>query len=340
MGFAEGLGWGTGKEASAEVYRTFIEAGGNFIDTANTYGDGAAEEFLGELMTGHRDRVVLSTKYVGRFVGKDRPRDPNEAGSHRKSLVRAVESSLRRLRTDYIDLLWVHAWDYFTPVDEVLQGLDDAVRQGKILYTGVSNVPAWIVAQANTAARLRGRTPFVALQIEYNLLERQSDRELLPMAAAMGLGVTAWTPLASGLLTGKYADERGRPPADDGGPRRLDDPIMGRFAPRTERNLAIVEVVCRIAEDVGCRPSHVALNWLRHRGVIPIFGARTPGQVRENVACFEFALSEDHLRRLDDASKIKLGYPHDFLTSPVVKQFVYGGMHDVIDSTEHVGRPL
>lgn len=330
MGFMEGLGWGTSKQDSRAIYDAFIEEGGNFIDTANTYGDGVSEEYLGEFMAAGRDRVVLSTKYTGKYIGSKGPNNANCSGSHRKSLVLAVEASLKRLKTDYIDLLWVHSWDFMTPVEEVMRALDDLVGQGKILYIGVSNAPAWIVARANTIAELRGWTPFIALQLEYNLIQRDIERELLPMARALDIGVAAWTPLSSGLLTGKYNNKNGESVAT--APKRLDDPMMARFAPRNERSVSIAEEVVTIALEIGSTPAQVALNWIRHQGVIPIFGARTVDQVKENMGCFDFILSAEHIQRLNKVSTIRLGFPHDFLASKIVKTFVYGGMFDLIDN--------
>lgn len=332
MGFMEGLSWGTDREQSRRIYNAFIDGGGNFIDTANTYGDGESERFIGEFMTGHRDQVVLTTKYTGRYMGTNNRRDANCAGSHRKSLVPAVEASLKRLKTDYIDMLWIHSWDFLTPVEEVLRALDDVVRQGKILYIGVSNAPAWIISQANTIASMRGWTSFIALQVEYNLIERDVERELLPMARALEIGVTAWTPLASGLLTGKYSGNGAAPQGDETEQRRLDNPTMARFVSRSERNLLIVERVKEIASQIGSTPGQVALNWIRSQGVIPMIGARTVEQVNENLACLDYTLTEEHIKELNEVSKIHLGYPHDFLASGIVKDFVYGGMHKLIDN--------
>ena len=325
MTFDDDLAWGASKEISRQIYTAFLEAGGNFIDT-HTYGP--TEDYLGEFMTGDRDRVVIATKYAATLA----PDDVNASGAHRKSLVRSVESSLRRLRTDYIDLLWLHAWDPLTPPDELLRAGDDLIRAGKVLYLGVANAPAWVVAQANTLADVHGWTPFIALQVEYSLVERDVDRELLPMARNLDIAVTAWTPLASGWLTGKY---RASPPASgaNGAPaRRLDDPMMARFLQRTERNAAIADEVCAIAEEIGCEPAHVALNWLRRRGAIPIFGARSVEQVKENVNCFGFDLSDQQDQRLTAVSRIKLGYPHDFLASGIVRKLMYGQHGDGIDS--------
>lgn len=327
MTFDEGLSWGAPKEECRRIYDAFTEGGGNFIDT-HTYGP--AEDYLGEFMAADRDRIVLATKYTGSIP----PHDINSSGGHRKSMVRSVEASLRRLKTDYIDLLWVHSWDFTTPVEEVMRACDDLVRRGKVLYIGVSNAPAWIVARANTLAELRGWSPFVALQVEYSLVERDVERELLPMARALDISLTAWTPLASGWLSGKYNlnGTSGDEGSGAAGPRRLDDQVMSRFLPRSERNVAIAEEVCRIAAEVGCAPVHVALNWLRQQGAIPIFGARTAQQVRENMACFDSGLTDEHLRRLDKVGKIKLGFPHDFLASGIVKNFIYAGMYNLIDN--------
>src|SRR5271169_5200754 len=205
MTFGEDWGWGSTKDESHKIYDAFLESGGNFIDTANVYTNGTSERLLGEFMSGHRDRVVLATKYTNAAAGND----PNAAGNHRKSMMQSVEASLNRLKCDYIDLYWLHIWDQITPIEEVMRAFDDLVRQGKILYAGVSDMPAWVVAKANTLAELRGWAPFVGLQIEYRLVERTPERELLPMAAGLGLGVTAWSPLAGGMLTGKQLEPGG-----------------------------------------------------------------------------------------------------------------------------------
>src|SRR6202049_2834395 len=200
MTFGEDWGWGSAKEEARKIYDAYREAGGNFIDTANIYTNGSSETQLGEFLEGQRQEVVLATKYTNAGPGTD----ANAGGNHRKNMVQAVEASLKRLKTDYIDLYWVHIWDQITPVEEVMRGLDDTVRAGKVLYTGISDVPAWWIAQANTLASLRGWSPYVGLQIEYSLLERTVERELIPTAKALKLGVTAWSPLSRGVLTGKY----------------------------------------------------------------------------------------------------------------------------------------
>ncbi len=326
MTFMDGLSWGTPRTERRAVFDAFLEVGGNFIDTSGSYG--TSEEMLGEFMGADRARLVVGTRYGG----SPPLNDPNSAGSHRKSLVRSVEGSLRRLRTDYIDLLWVSAWDFMTPVEEIMRALDDAVRAGKVLYVGICNAPAWFVARANTLAELRGWTPFVALQILYNVLEREADRELIPMARSLDLVVTAWTPLASGFLTGKYRPGAAGEAAPGAGPRRLDDRSAARFVNRGDRNSYIAEEVSRIAEETGATAAQVALNWLRQRGVIPIFGARTAAQVEENAGCLGVPLSDEDLGRLDRLSRIPLGFPHDFLATGAVRAHLYGGMFDAIQN--------
>jgi len=317
MTFGNQWGWGADHAASREMFEAFVQAGGNFIDTANHYTGGASETFVGEFIRPERHRYVLATKYTL----SARPEDPNAGGNHRKSLVQALEGSLRRLGTDYIDLYWVHAWDFLTPVEELMRALDDLVRAGKVLYVGVSDAPAWAVARANTLAGLRGWSPFAGIQVQYSLVERTSERELLPMAAALGLAVTAWSPLGGGVLAGKY-----RP----GQPRPHDTRYSeGGWAEAflTERNLAIAEATTAVARDLGRSPSQVALAWLlarRGNPVIPILGARSLAQLQDNLGCLDTALAPDHLARLDAASAVPLGFPHDFLAMPMVRQLVHG----------------
>ncbi|GGK76591.1 aldo/keto reductase [Mangrovihabitans endophyticus] len=321
-----GGGWCVSEKEGRGIVDAFLDAGGNFLDT-HTYGP--TEDYLGGYLTGRRDRVVLSTKFGGTLAADD----VNASGAHRKSLVRSVESSLRRLRTDYLDLLWLHAWDPLTPTEELMRATDDLVRRGKVLYLGVANAPAWAVAHAVTLADQRGWTPFVAVQVEYSLVERDVDREILPMAHSLGLGVTAWTPLASGWLTGKYLSGGDTAGSNGSGGRRLDDPVMSRFLPRNDRTVEIGREVCRIAEENECPPAHVALNWLRRRGAIPLFGATSPEQVRQNAACFDSLLSAEQADRLDAVSRIRLGFPHDFLNSGLVRRLMYGehaGLVDVV----------
>jgi aryl-alcohol dehydrogenase-like predicted oxidoreductase len=324
MTFGEEWGWGSSKDESRKVYDAFLEAGGNFIDTANVYTNGTSEKLLGEFMTGHRDRIVLATKYTNAAPGND----PNAAGNHRKSMMLAVEASLQRLKTDYIDLYWLHIWDQITPIEEVMRAFDDLVRQGKILYAGVSDMPAWIVARASTLAELRGWTSFAGLQIEYSLIERTPVRDLLPMAKDLGLGVTAWSPLAGGVLTGKQFEPGG---ARDS---RQANETMQQFLKSDARKEAIAREVVAIAQESGHSPAQVALAWLRQRSgpVIPIIGARKLAQVKDNLACIEVKLTATQVLRLDAVSKIELGFPLDMFTKEMVRSLTSGGMRDQIDA--------
>ena len=322
MTFGQERGWGAPKDESRKVYDAFREAGGNFIDTANIYTDGTSESFLGEFLEGHRGSVVLATKYSNAAPGND----PNAAGNHRKSMMQAVEASLKRLRTDYIDLYWVHIWDAITPVEEVMRGLDDLVRQGKVLYVGISDVPAWWIAQANTLADLRGWSRFIGLQIPYNLIERTVERELIPMAKALDIGVTAWSPLSNGVLTGKYHGHGG---SELG---RMNSETMKTFMPEQQRATRIVAAVKIVSEQTGCSMAQVALAWLRYRPVpvIPIIGARKLTQLQDNLASFDLELSAEHLKSLEEASRVELGFPQDLYAIKAVGAIRYGGMRDRI----------
>jgi aryl-alcohol dehydrogenase-like predicted oxidoreductase len=320
MTFGEDWGWGSPKEEAHNIYNSYREAGGNFIDTANLYTNGTSEKMLGEFMKGHRESVVLATKFSNAAPGTD----PNAAGNHRKSMVQAVEASLKRLQTDYIDLYWVHIWDAVTPVDEVMRGLDDLVRQGKILYIGISDAPAWWIAQANTLAELRGWTQFVALQVEYSLIERSVERELIPMAKNFDISVNAWSPLAGGLLSGKY---HAKNQSKDG---RFTYEGTEEFRAEEQRANRIVPAVRAVSEQVHRSMAQVALNWLRYRPVpvIPIIGARKLPQLRDNLASFDFELSTEQLMGLDQASAIDLGFPFNMYAKQLVQDFRYGGTRD------------
>jgi aryl-alcohol dehydrogenase-like predicted oxidoreductase len=323
MTFGEDWGWGSPKNVSRQVLDAFLEAGGNFIDTANVYTNGTSESLLGEFLRGNRDQAVLATKYTNSAPGTD----PNAGGNQRKNMMRSVEASLKRLQTDYIDLYWLHIWDKITPLEEVMRAFDDLVQQGKILHAGVSDMAAWAVARANTLAELRGWTPFVGLQIEYSLIERTVERELIPMAQVLGLGVTAWSPLAGGVLTGKYA--LGTAAAD----ARMNSEMMKDFNRSDERTKSVVATVQVVAREVGRSPAQVALAWLRQRPIpiIPIVGARRLDQLRDNLASIELKLTEDQIARLDRASHVELGFPHDFYSREIVNALVYGGLRDRID---------
>jgi aryl-alcohol dehydrogenase-like predicted oxidoreductase len=257
MTFGDDWGWGAAKDEARKVYDAFREAGGNFIDTANMYTNGTSESFLGEFIKGHRESVVVATKYTNAASGTD----PNAGGNHRKSMVQAVKASLKRLQTDYIDLYWVHIWDQITPVEEVMRGLDDLVCEGTVLYVGISDAPAWWIAQANTLAHLRAWSHFIGLQIEYSLIERTVERELIPMAKALNLGLTAWSPLANGVLTGKYHGHGSSEPG------RMSGDMMKQFLPEQQRTDRIVAAVKTVSDEVGRSMAQVGLAWLRYRPV-------------------------------------------------------------------------
>src|SRR5882672_5339764 len=324
MTFGEEWGWGTAKDEARKVYDAFREAGGNFIDTANFYTNGTSESFLGEFMKDHRQSVVMASKYSLAAPGID----PNAAGNHRKNMMQAVEASLKRLKTDYIDLYWVHIWDQITPVEEVMRGLDDLVRQGKVLYVGISDAPAWWIAQANTLAHLRGWSSFIGLQIEYSLIERSVERELIPVAKALNIGVTAWSPLSNGVLTGK---NHGHGSSEQG---RMNSEMMKEYEymPEQQRADRVVAAVKTVSDQVGRSMAQVALAWLRYRPVpvIPIIGARKLSQLKDNLASFDLTLSADQLKTLDEASRIELGFPYDIYAKEMPRAICYGGLRDQI----------
>ncbi|KIZ15473.1 aldo/keto reductase [Streptomyces natalensis] len=311
-------GWGADKDTSARLLDVYAEAGGNFLDTANNYTGGRSETILGELLGGRRERFVLATKYTC----ATRTGDVNAAGNHRKNLVQSVEASLDRLRTDHVDILWVHARDVFTPVEETMRALDDLVRAGKVLYLGVSDWPAWEIAQASTLAELRGWTSFAGSQLRYNLLERTPERELLPQARAFDQAVLVWSPLAGGKLTGKYRR---------GGTGRLT--VDGAYSGGSHNEDATVTAVLEIAEAGGWSPAQVALAWLRSRpgNIIPIVGATKEAQLVDNLAAVDVELDADALARLDEVSAVPLGFPHDFLREEGVQENVYGDRRGAID---------
>jgi aryl-alcohol dehydrogenase-like predicted oxidoreductase len=312
MTFGTDWGWGASESESAKQFEIFAEAGGTLIDTANKYTNGTAESILGELLAADRDHFVVGTKYSLNL----RDGDLNAGGNHRKSLVQALEASLRRLRTDHVDVLWLHAWDYLTPPEEVMRALDDQVRLGKVLYLGISDTPAWVVAQMQTLAAARGWAPFAGLQIEYSLVQREVERELIPMARGLGLGVLAWGPLGAGVLSGKYAS-----PDSQASQRRLADVEPGR--------LAIAQGVAKVADELGLSSSVVALAWLRAQGgIIPILGARTAQQLADNLSCIDVTLPRPVLAQLDQASHSSRGFPHDFLAGT---DFTLGGMSNELD---------
>ncbi len=319
MTFGERWGWGAELAESRRMLDLFLDRGGNFVDTANNYTDGESEEQLGELLEGRRERVVLGTKYTL----TSRPEDPNAGGNHRKNLLQTLEASLRRLRTDRIDLLWMHMWDGITLIDEVVRALDDVVAAGKVVAIGISDTPAWVVSRAVAIAELRGWTRPSAIQLPYSLTGRDAERELFPMADSLGLGVLAWGNLDGGVLTGKYAD---------GGtePRRYGDHTPD------ERRAKAVALVREIAGNLKATPSQVCIAWvLAQRGkanLIPILGARTAGQLDENLGALTLELAPEALARLEESTAIPLGFPSTFLADDEVVQLIFGGTRQLIET--------
>ena len=313
MTFGEDWGWGASQNESRRIFDAFVEAGGNFIDTSNNYTNGTSEKFVGEFTKADRDHFVIATKYSL----TERKSDPNFGGNHRKNMRRSVEGSLQRLGTDHVDLLYLHMWDYTTPVDEVMRSLDDLVRAGKVLYVGISDTPAWVVSQANMLADLRGWPRFLAYQGEYSLASRAPERDILPMTKALGLSFLGWGLLEAGELTGKY-----NTPTDE--PKRSKD--------TSERIKGIADVLLGLAKEIGRTPSQVALNWARQSPyrIIPILGARRLSQLQDNLGCLDFDLSAEQIQRLTEASPIDLGFPTAFLASDHVHRLIFGETYDRI----------
>jgi len=317
MGFGTEAGWGADAATSFDIMDAYANAGGNFLDTANIYKLGTSEKIIGDYMSNHdRDYFVLATKYTL----KDNTTNPNASGNSRKNMMRSVEESLKRLKTDFIDVLYLHIWDDITPIDEVLRGMDDLIKQGKITYAAISDTPAWVVAKGNTLAELMGWSQFIALQVEYSLLARTAERELIPMAKHFGMTVTPWAPLAGGALTGKYLK----------GDKGRIKPESNRLNERAEK---ITRVVIEVAQELGVSESHVALQWTMSKGFscIPIVGATKVGQLIDNLNTVEVTLSDEQIKKLDDASKIELGFPGDFFNEDAVKLNSFGGFYDKVE---------
>nr|WP_231639385.1 aldo/keto reductase [Mycobacterium sp. Marseille-P9652] len=306
MTFGEDLGWGTSVEESQRIIDRFLALGGNFIDTANFYTRSHSEKIVGDHIGRHparRDRTVIATKFSGNLY----PGDPNGGGSGRKSLISACENSLRRLQTDYIDLYWLHIWDANTPIEETMAALDELVRAGKVRYVGVSDTPAWKIAQANLIAQFRGWSAFVGLQVEYSLLERDIEQELVPMASEFGLGITPWSPLKSGVLSGKYTRRNaGQHNADRGA---MVDAFLN------EKTYAVIDELEAIAKAHDTTVASVALAWVLAQPAVSsvIIGARRLSQLEDNVRAVEITLTGDELARLGALTKPALGFPHNML---------------------------
>jgi aryl-alcohol dehydrogenase-like predicted oxidoreductase len=314
MTFGVGPGaWGSSDEEAAQLVDLFVERGGNFIDTANFYGQlGQSEVVLGRAVAGRRDKLVISTKYSLTTS----PGDPNASGNHRKNMVRSVEGSLKRMKTDYIDLYYLHMWDFRTPVDEILRAFDDLVRAGKVLYIGLSDTPAWQASRMQAIAELRGWSQFCALQISYSLTERTVEREMIPMAAEMGMGVCPWSPLGGGVLTGKYSKADLAPPdIKNISTRKAINAVTGRL---TEQTLKAADVVGEIAKSLGKTSAQVALAWTLVNPAVtaPVLGVRTVAQLEDNLGALDVEFNSEQLARLDAVSSVPKVFPMDILTSP------------------------
>lgn len=314
MTFGETRGFGATHADARTIFDRFAEAGGSFIDTADHYADGESEKVLADCIGSARDNFVIATKWsVSKVLGV------RQSGNSRRNMMRAVEASLGRLKTDRIDLLFLHIWDFTTPWEEIMRGLDDLVRSGKVLYVGISDTPAWEISRAQMMAELRGWAPFVSLQIPYSLAQRQVERELLPMAATLGLGVMAWSPLAAGVLSGKYGSHNRQTSAGRG--------TRGSEIPET--TIRIADKVIEVAKRIGVTPAQVALAWVRQRAgacpIVPIIGARTPEQFDDNLRCLALSLDADAMQSLDEVSAIEMGFPHDFLQLEMIQTLMQGG---------------
>jgi aryl-alcohol dehydrogenase-like predicted oxidoreductase len=308
MTFGTDWGWGADEAECERIVAAYRDAGGNFLDTASNYTNGASERIVGELTAGDRDRWVIATKYTLTLDAAD----PNAGGNHRKSLVRALEQSLRRLRTDYVDLLWVHMRDATTPIEEIVRALDDQVRLGKVLYVGISDSPAWVASRANAIAELRGWSSFVAVQLPYSAVARDPEREVIPMAQELGLTVAAWGVLEHGLLSGRKPETLRWP----GEP--------------SERGRAVVDAVEAVSAESDTTPGQVAIAWLRKR-VIAIVGVRTAAQLEENLGALAVDLSDEQVARIDAAGAQPLGFPRSFLESDGVRELIYGTTWPLLD---------
>jgi aryl-alcohol dehydrogenase-like predicted oxidoreductase len=324
-----GTRWGHGAERdeAKKVFDAYVNAGGNFIDTADSYQFGESEQIVGDFIAADRDSFVVATKYT---MSTNTTDGISRTGNSRRNMVRSVEGSLKRLKTDRIDLYWAHFTDGVTPMEEILRAFDDLVRGGKIHYSGLSNFPAWRVARGDLLAELRGWAPIAGIQIEYSLAERTADRELLPMAEALGLGAALWSPLGGGFLSGKYRkSEEGR-----------INSVLARLVhtEKTARETAILDTVIAIGNESGVSPTEIAIAWLLHKArrsttaLIPILGSRTREQLEGTLGALDVKLSSDLIKRLDDASAISLGTPHEQINGSAAA--IAGGKPELLEVPE------
>lgn len=315
MTFGEDWGWGASRDESRKIFDAFASAGGNFIDTASNYTNGTAEKFVGEFVASQRDYFIIATKYTLRRPGAD-ANDLNAGGNHRKNLLRTIEESLRRLNTDHIDLLYIHIWDFTTPIDEVMRNLDALARTGKVLHIGISDTPAWIVAYAQALADLRGWHRFVAYQGEWSLNERGIEHDVLPMTRELDIALLAFGLLGGGTLTGKF----NQPNPNE----------ATRVRDANERQKKLAEALRQVAQEIGRTPSQVAINWVRQQSphVIPILGARREAQIIDNLGALQFTLTAEQLKRLADANPLKPHFPHSFQNDFVKRHLIFGDQLD------------
>lgn len=317
MNFGNGE-WGVDVAQSRAIMEAFADAGGTFLDTASVYADGDGERIVGDFIASDRDHFVIATKYA-----LSNGTDLMTTGSSRRTMMQSVEHSLKRLGTDHIDLFYVHMWDFTTPIDELMRGFDDLVRSGKIVYAACSNLPAWQVSRANMLADLRGWAPFIGMQVEYSLVNRTPERDLLPMAAELDLGVVAWSPLANGALA-----------SPRGGRREIHRDLQAN-----DRTDVIAAKVREIAEEIGVPPSQVALAALRRldpsNHVLPIIGASSVEQLKTNLGFLDLTLEDSHVARLDEVSRVDMGYPHEFLRSDYIRSIQTGGKDHLLDDHRH-----
>ena len=318
MTFGEDWGWGASKEESRNIFDAFAEAGGNFVDTANNYTNGSSEQIVGDCIRSERDRYVVATKYTLR-IGTGNPHDVNLGGNSRKSMLRSVEQSLKRLGTDTIDVLYLHMWDFTTPVEEVLQSVGQLIAAGKVLYFAFSDTPAWVVAYAIAKAEAYGWPRPVAIQIPFSVLDRAVERDVLPMAREHDLAILPWGLLEAGVLTGKYSQ-----PSKE--PRRQES------ASDIER--AAGSAVARLAGEIGRSPAQVAINWVRQQPgtIIPILGCRTVRQLQDNLGCLDFRLTDEHMAGLAAVADFKMGFPNSFLHSDHVRHLIFGDTFALLDN--------
>jgi len=319
MTFGEEFGIGAPEPDCREIYDAYRDAGGNFVDTADIYNAGTSERMLGSFIASERELIVLASKYSL----NTRTDDPNAGGNHRKNLVQSLDARLKRLDTEYIDLFWVHAWDGSTGLGEVMRALDDQVRNGKILHVGISNAPAWVISAANTLAAERGWTPFTAMQLHYNLVERTIEQEHFALANAQSMAITPWSPLAGGLLTGKFNRDADRSAQE--GTRLADSPRRAQVL--EDKNLVVAEKLVELAKEFGCSAAQLALAWMMRRTsacVVPIIGARNLAQLQDNLGAVQVRLDTAQITALDELTAADPAYPQTLYTSDFFRTMMYG----------------